>query len=78
MFQDFTNDQEVKSQRKRSHSRESPSRKIPKSYDGDLSNYHVTDSVLADLETDTSDTDVDVKPLGPKQHTFTWWCLLWP
>ena len=69
MFQDFTNDQEVKSQRKRSHSRES------KSYDGDLSNYHVTDSVLADLETDT---EVDVKPLGRKQHTFTWLCLLWP
>ena len=78
MFQDFTNNQEVKSQRKLSHSRESPSRKIPKSYDGDLSDYHVTDSVLADLERDTSDTDVDVKPLWPKQHTFTWWCLLWP
>ena len=40
MFQDLTNNQKVKRQRKRSHSRESASRKIPKSYDGDLSDYH--------------------------------------
>ena len=40
MFQDLTNNQKVKRQRKRSHSRESDSRKIPKSYDGDLSDYH--------------------------------------